>query len=120
LLHELTRANAGRALSVAVAAWCGRLVQARADEEGGKKKKGKLRAPAWCDRILWRTQRKPASQGDHHPTQPVLEQLKYFSVKLRASDHMPVGAFFRMRVRTIDTEGRLKLKQCLHEEVGSR
>jgi hypothetical protein len=45
------------------------------NDTSGKKPKGKLRAPAWCDRILWRcAEPSPLSQspGDYRP----LEQLE--------------------------------------------
>eukprot|EP00750_Incisomonas_marina_P014875 INCI17920.1.p1 GENE.INCI17920.1~~INCI17920.1.p1 ORF type:complete len:914 (+),score=146.20 INCI17920.1:420-3161(+) len=82
-------------------------------EDNGKKKKGKLRAPAWCDRILWRTA--PLTPLDESPRNyRPLEQLEYFSVKLIGSDHMPVGAFFRLRVRSIDASRRLQAQTSLY------
>ena len=54
----------------------------------------KLRAPAWCDRILWRC------SPDIDPK--FLRQLYYGSVdELILSDHKPVHALFEVGVRTI-------------------
>lgn len=60
----------------------------------------KQRAPAYCDRILWK--------GSN------VEQLTYNSVmEIRQSDHKPVYALFRVKVKTKD-EKRFKK---IHEEV---
>ena len=54
----------------------------------------KLRAPAWCDRILWRC------SPDIDPK--YLRQLYYGSVdELLLSDHKPVHALFEVGVRTV-------------------
>ena len=54
----------------------------------------KLRAPAWCDRILWRC------SSDIDPK--YLRQLYYGSVdELLLSDHKPVHALFEVGVRTV-------------------
>ena len=51
----------------------------------------KMRAPAWCDRILWRVTRDPRH----------LQMLFYGSCEsLVASDHKPVMALFDTAVRT--------------------
>lgn len=54
----------------------------------------KLRAPAWCDRILWKTSHliDPAS----------IENICYFSAPMLLSDHIPVGALFNCQCRKID------------------
>ncbi|KAL1117910.1 hypothetical protein AAG570_004223 [Ranatra chinensis] len=60
----------------------------------------KNRAPAWCDRVLWK--------GDS------IKQLKYRSHPImRISDHKPVSAVFESKVRVIDTVKYRKI----HEEV---
>lgn len=95
---------------------CSSQSQARPDEDGGKKKKGKLRAPAWCDRILWRTATKTPfdlSPGNYGS----IEQLDYYSVKLPISDHMPVGAFFRLCVRSIDKQRRRDKQSQIYQQV---
>ncbi|XP_053949552.1 type II inositol 1,4,5-trisphosphate 5-phosphatase [Anastrepha ludens] len=60
----------------------------------------KQRAPAFCDRVLWKGAR--------------IEQLSYNSImEIRKSDHKPVYAIFRVKVKTKD-EKRYKR---VHEEV---
>lgn len=60
----------------------------------------KNRAPAWCDRVLWR--------GD------TMKQIMYRShPELRISDHKPVSAVFLSEVRVIDATKYRKI----HEEV---
>lgn len=50
----------------------------------------KIRAPAWCDRVLWRTANKTA-----------VKQLNYRSAQLHPSDHKPVSSALTSEVRTI-------------------
>ena len=53
----------------------------------------KRRAPAWCDRILYRGAGK-------------IKQLDYRRHELRISDHRPVSGLFKMRIKTISAERR--------------
>ncbi|GMI22395.1 hypothetical protein TeGR_g5794, partial [Tetraparma gracilis] len=51
----------------------------------------KLRAPAWCDRVLW--------CATHNPNHT--KQLSYGRAELRISDHKPVYAAFEAQVKNI-------------------
>ncbi|KAL8693198.1 MAG: hypothetical protein Q9218_001942 [Villophora microphyllina] len=60
----------------------------------------KNRAPAWCDRILYRGPGK-------------IKQLDYQRHDLRVSDHRPVTATFRVRVKSVISEKRQRAwEQC--------
>lgn len=58
----------------------------------------KHRAPAWCDRILYRGPGK-------------IKQLDYRRHDLRVSDHRPVSGTFRIRVKTVLPSKREKVWQ---------
>lgn len=60
----------------------------------------KLRAPAWCDRILWK-------QSRH------IRQERYFRAELTLSDHKPVAALFRVNVRRIVKEEQMRVYEEL-------
>jgi hypothetical protein len=53
----------------------------------------KRRAPAWCDRLLYRGVGR-------------IKQLEYRRHEVRVSDHRPVSGVFRLRVKTIDERRR--------------
>lgn len=60
----------------------------------------KNRAPAWCDRILYRGTGK-------------IKQLDYQRHDLRASDHRPVTAAFKVRIKSVSPEKRERAwQQC--------
>ncbi|KAJ7476908.1 Endonuclease/exonuclease/phosphatase [Mycena galericulata] len=59
----------------------------------------KARAPAWCDRVLWRT-RVPDR----------VQQLHYRRYEANVSDHRPVSAAFKFTVKSIRHEVRQKAK----------
>ena len=56
----------------------------------------KVRAPAWCDRILWKVQEGISCTS--------VVQESYFRRELKASDHKPVGAVFTCQVRKVISE----------------
>lgn len=63
----------------------------------------KLRPPAWCDRILWRTS--PGVTSPRH-----WRQLFYGSVEsIKASDHKPVHALFEVAVKTCMEDHRRRV-----------
>jgi phosphatidylinositol-bisphosphatase len=61
-------------------------------DEYDRRPEKKIRAPAWCDRILWRTT---------NITDPIT-QLIYDRANLLPSDHKPVYASFQCGVRKVD------------------
>lgn len=65
----------------------------------------KPRAPAWCDRVLWRSS--PQSKKN-------VKLMQYTSTSgLTASDHRPVGAYFNCSLRQLDID-RMR---TVHSEV---
>lgn len=56
----------------------------------------KRRAPAWCDRILYRGAGK-------------VKQVDYRRHELRVSDHRPVSGLFKMRIKTVSAEKRAEV-----------
>eukprot|EP01041_Mallomonas_annulata_P002723 gene2723-5362_t len=59
-----------------------------------RRKDKKLRAPAWCDRVLWRSN---VEKSD-------IELLSYTRAPLNPSDHKPVTAVLKLLTRQIDIE----------------
>ena len=59
----------------------------------------KARVPAWCDRVLWRSQ-VPAR----------VEQLHYRRWEANVSDHRPISAGFRMSVKSVRRDARERVK----------
>lgn len=53
----------------------------------------KKRSPAWCDRVLYRGLGK-------------IKQTEYRRLEVRASDHRPVCASFKLRIKTIQPNER--------------
>ena len=54
----------------------------------------KHRAPAWCDRILYRGTSR-------------IKQIQYRRHEIRVSDHRPVSGTFKMRIKTVRPEKRI-------------
>lgn len=58
----------------------------------------KRRAPAWCDRILYRGAGK-------------IKQIDYRRHELRVSDHRPVSGLFNIRIKTVSGEKRARVRK---------
>lgn len=64
----------------------------------------KRRAPAWCDRILYK--------GDAE----AIKQLEYKRHEVRVSDHRPVTGYFKIRIRTVDQDLHAQWQQKSEEK----
>ena len=64
----------------------------------------KARVPAWCDRVLWRSQ-VPAR----------VEQLHYRRWEANVSDHRPISAGFRITVKSVKQEARARVRAEVKE-----
>lgn len=62
----------------------------------------KKRAPAWCDRLLYRGAGR-------------VKQIEYRRHEVRTSDHRPVSGIFKIRVKTVDPPRRAKVKAVCFE-----
>lgn len=67
----------------------------------------KIRAPAWCDRILWR----------EHTSLDAVTQLAYLRAELFPSDHLPVMSLFLCNIRKIVKEKETEVFQELMKEL---
>lgn len=68
----------------------------------------KHRSPAWCDRILYRGVGR-------------IKQTSYQRHELRVSDHRPVSAVFKMRVKSISAKKRVLVwQQCQERLAGAK
>ncbi|KAK2733098.1 hypothetical protein FQN57_002309 [Myotisia sp. PD_48] len=63
----------------------------------------KKRAPAWCDRLLYRGVGR-------------IKQLEYRRHEVRVSDHRPVSGIFKMRIKTISPEKRAAAWEASQKE----
>ena len=58
----------------------------------------KKRAPAWCDRLLYRGPGR-------------VKQIEYRRHDVRDSDHRPVSGIFKLRIKTIDRAKRVMVRE---------
>jgi endonuclease/exonuclease/phosphatase family metal-dependent hydrolase len=63
----------------------------------------KKRSPAWCDRVLYRGVGR-------------VKQLEYRRHEVRASDHRPVSATFKVRVKTVLPQERAATWEACQQE----
>jgi endonuclease/exonuclease/phosphatase family metal-dependent hydrolase len=66
----------------------------------------KKRAPAWCDRLLYRGPGR-------------VKQVEYRRHEITVSDHRPVSGIFKMRVKTIDAKKRARVKEQCYEQFSA-
>ena len=64
----------------------------------------KARTPAWCDRVLWRSL-----------VPERVEQLHYRRWEANVSDHRPISAGFKIRVKSVKHEARARVKAEVQE-----
>jgi endonuclease/exonuclease/phosphatase family metal-dependent hydrolase len=63
----------------------------------------KKRSPAWCDRVLYRGLGR-------------VKQLEYRRHEVRASDHRPVSAYFKLRIKTVLPKERAAVWETCQQE----
>eukprot|EP00727_Mastigamoeba_balamuthi_P004490 m51a1_g14039 hypothetical protein (712) ;mRNA; f:1170592-1174281 len=66
----------------------------------------KVRTPAWCDRVLWKT-----------PEPENVQILSYSRHEILSSDHRPVSALFSIRIKTIIPDARSRVYQELLKKL---
>mmetsp|Transcript_46642 Transcript_46642/g.77724 ORF Transcript_46642/g.77724 Transcript_46642/m.77724 type:complete len:695 (-) Transcript_46642:332-2416(-) len=66
---------------------------------------GKVRTPAWCDRCLWKSSR------DN------VELILYRRHELNTSDHKPISALFRVKVRKVVPELERQVRDSLLKQL---
>jgi endonuclease/exonuclease/phosphatase family metal-dependent hydrolase len=67
----------------------------------------KRRAPAWCDRILYRSRAGSAGR---------VEELGYRRYEVNVSDHRPVSAGFKVRVKSVRMDERKSAREAVEWE----
>ena len=70
----------------------------------------KIRAPAWCDRILWKE--KNGGKGSASEVKKI-KQLNYCRAELQPSDHKPVSSTFECQIRVVT----LEKEKTIHKEL---
>lgn len=71
----------------------------------------KLRAPAWCDRILWKVAKE--SEKSKSNSRSWVKQLSYRSVPMKSSDHRPVLASFECSI----AEGIHEKERAVYQDL---
>ncbi|XP_077298589.1 synaptojanin [Arctopsyche grandis] len=77
----------------------------------------KCRAPAWTDRILWKS-RKSVSEPDTVTEIGIGKLIHYSRAELKQSDHRPVIAIIDVEASQIDTELRQKVFNEVVKDLG--
>lgn len=77
-------------------------------DEYDRRPEKKIRAPAWCDRILWRLAKEGAES---------VSQLSYRRSELRPSDHKPICSIFACSLRKIVAEKERAVFEDLLREL---
>jgi phosphatidylinositol-bisphosphatase len=77
-------------------------------DEYDRRPEKKIRAPAWCDRILWRINKESAETVD---------QICYTRAELKPSDHKPVSALFDCSLRRIISDKQTAVFEDLLREL---
>ena len=80
-------------------------------DEYDRRPEKKIRPPAWCDRVLWRTD--PSLAGE------VVKLHSYRRSELSPSDHKPVSASFLVQLRVIVAEKEKAVYQQLTKQLAA-
>ena len=80
-------------------------------DRGQGNKEGKIRVPAWCDRVLWRKTLRAHA---------LVRQIHYDRETYMMSDHMPVVAVFEVGVKNRMDEERVARRKRMDGVLGDR
>jgi phosphatidylinositol-bisphosphatase len=81
----------------------------------------KGRAPAWCDRIMWRSFGYYIKGTQRHAQvddfEIVLQKAYRSHPKLRLSDHKPVSALFDVKIKVVNAEKQKKIYEDIMKRM---
>jgi hypothetical protein len=72
-------------------------------EHDYERKHQPVRAPAWCDRILWKLNPIDSNSNSNSNSNVTVELQNYDSIDILGSDHRPITANFKCYIRGIDS-----------------